>query len=144
MVLNSLPVSVAGNAYADDAVLAARHGALHDDDVQILVNADAESGTYMRGSVDQDRMNELLNSLHDCVRSSQGQHVQLSADAKYLRTNLDQLQTNKNELNTQIMDTESIDPAEAITEMSWAQYCYNAALRIGTNILSQSLIDYMS
>ncbi len=111
---------------------------------QILVNADAESGAYMRGSVDQDRMNELLNSLHDCVRSSQGQHVQLSADAKYLRTNLDQLQTNKNELNTQIMDTESIDPAEAITEMSWAQYCYNAALRIGTNILSQSLIDYMS
>jgi flagellar hook-associated protein 3 FlgL len=41
------------------------------------------------------------------------------------------------------MDTESMDPAEAITEMTWAQYCYNAALRIGTNILSQSLIDYL-
>ena len=47
------------------------------------------------------------------------------------------------QLNEQITDTEAQDPAEAITEMVWAQYCYNAALRIGTQILSQSLIDYL-
>jgi flagellar hook-associated protein 3 FlgL len=71
-------------------------------------------------------------------------HVKLSADANYIKTNLKQLETNRAELNEQIMDTESMDAAEAITEMTWAQYCYNAALRIGTNLLSQSLIDYLS
>ena len=54
------------------------------------------------------------------------------------------LQTVKDELDNQIVDTEDLDMAEAITSMTWAQYCYNAALRIGTNILSQSLLDYMS
>ncbi len=110
---------------------------------EIFSRADPETGDY-ESETDKKRADELLTKLHDAVRYSQGQHVQLSADAKYLRTNLEQLKTNKDELNTQIMDTESMDAAEAITEMSWAQYCYNAALRIGTNILSNSLIDYMS
>lgn len=108
----------------------------------IFHNADPESGEYASED-DRERAHELLDKLHDAVRSAQGQHVQLSADSKYLKTNLKQLETVKSELNEQIMDTESMDPAEAITEMTWAQYCYNAALRIGTNILSQSLIDYM-
>ena len=110
---------------------------------EIFSAADPETGNYRTGK-DEERASELLTKLHDAVRYSQGQHVQLSADAHYLRTNLEQLNTVKDELNTQIMDTESMDAAEAITEMSWAQYCYNAALRIGTNILSNSLIDYMS
>ena len=78
------------------------------------------------------------------MRNAQDQHTQLSADAKYLKTNLEQLKLNKSELDSQIVDTEDMDMAEAITNMNWAQYCYNAALRIGTNLLSQSLIDYMN
>lgn len=109
---------------------------------EIFSRADPDTGDY-RGSADKERADKLLNALHDSVRDAQGQHVQLDAQAKYLKTNLEQLKTNKNELNEQIMETESMDPAEAITEMTWAQYCYNAALRIGTQILSQSLIDYM-
>ena len=38
---------------------------------------------------------------------------------------------------------EQVDLAEAITDFSWEQYCYNAALKIGNQLLSQSLIDYM-
>ena len=49
-----------------------------------------------------------------------------------------------NELNEQILEIEQVDMADAITEFSWAQYCYNAALKVGNSILSQSLIDYMS
>lgn len=108
----------------------------------IFYRADPESGDYASDE-DRERASVLLDKIHDGIRSAQGQHVQLSADAKYLKTNLKQLETVKSELNEQIMDTESMDPAEAITEMTWAQYCYNAALRIGTNILSQSLIDYL-
>lgn len=102
-----------------------------------------DDGHFTRGG-DGDRANELLDKLQASLRSAQDQQSQLSADSKYLRTNLKQLETNKAELDQQIVDTEDLDMAEAITEMTWAQYCYNAALRIGTNILSQSLIDYMS
>lgn len=109
----------------------------------ILSRADPDSGAFA-SDADDARADELLNALHDAVRDAQDQHVQLDARAKYLKTNLEQLTATKEQLNEQIMETESMDPAEAITEMTWAQYCYNAALRIGTNILSQSLIDYMN
>ena len=32
------------------------------------------------------------------------------------------------------------DLADAITSFSWAQYCYNAALKMGNSILSESLM----
>ncbi len=108
----------------------------------IFARADEDTGEY-QSPEDEKRADELLNVIHETVRAAQGEHVQLDADAKYLRTNLEQLKTNKSELNEQIMETEGMDAAEAITEMTWAQYCYNAALRIGTQILSQSLIDYL-
>lgn len=37
----------------------------------------------------------------------------------------------------------NINPAEAIMNYSWAQYSYNTALKIGTSILSPSLLDFM-
>ena len=110
----------------------------------IYSNADPETGDYANGATDEKRVNDLVGKLHNAIRYSQDQHTQLSADAKYLKTNLNQLETVQDELNQQIVDTEDLDMAEAITNMTWAQYCYNAALRIGNNILSQSLIDYMS
>ena len=109
----------------------------------IFTNADAETGDY-KGENDSERADELLGKIREAIRNAQGEHVKLSADATYLKSNLKQLDTNKALLNEQIMDTESMDAAEAITEMTWAQYCYNAALRIGSNLLSQSLIDYLS
>ena len=111
---------------------------------EIFKNSDIETGSYANGEKDRTRADELLDLLHKTIRASQDQHTQLSADAKYLQTNLKQLETNKSELDKQIVDVEDLDMAEAISNMNWAQYCYNAALRIGTNILSQSLIDYMS
>ena len=110
---------------------------------EIYSRTDPETGNYTQAG-DAERAEELLNKVHETIRYSQGQHVQLNADAKYLNTNLKQLQQTKDELDNQIVDAEDKDMAEASTEMTWAQYCYNAALRIGTNILSQSLIDYMS
>ena len=64
--------------------------------------------------------------------------------ATFLKTNEDRLESMDDSLNEQITNVEDIDPAEAITALMWAQYSYNAALRIGTSILSQSLIDYMN
>lgn len=110
---------------------------------EIYSRADPDTGEY-NNVEDRGRADELVNRLHNAIDYSQGQHVQLDANAKYLRTNLSQLETNKAELDKQIVDTEDKEMGDAITEMTWAKYCYDAALRIGTNILSQSLLDYMS
>lgn len=108
----------------------------------IFANADPDTGKYANES-DKDRAYELYNKLHDAINNAQKTHVKLSTDANYIKTNLTQLENTKLQLNEQIEETEQGDPAAAITEMSWAQYCYNAALRIGNEILSQSLFDYM-
>lgn len=108
----------------------------------IFCRADANTGSY-KSDGDAERASELLDELQAAVRYSQGQHVQLSADSQYLRANLDQLRGNKERLDEQIVDTEDMEMADAITQMTWTQYCYNAALRIGNELLSQSLLDYM-
>ena len=92
----------------------------------------------------QERASVLTKKVREGISHMIEQHTQLSAKVDYLNSNVEQLEATKDQLNEQILDIEQIDAADAITQMSWAQYCYNAALRIGTNILSQSLIDYMS
>ena len=70
--------------------------------------------------------------------------VELDAQSVYLKTSESRLTTQKSDLNLQVLDLEQVDLAEAITDFSWDQYCYNAALKIGNQLLSQSLIDYMN
>ena len=47
-------------------------------------------------------------------------------------------------LSQQFMALEDADPAAAITEYMFARYCYDAALKVGNSVLSQSLMDYMN
>jgi len=68
----------------------------------------------------------------------------LDGRTAYLETSSNRLSLLATNLNEQILNIEQIDLASAITDFSWAQYCYNAALKVGNGILSQSLIDYMN
>ena len=110
---------------------------------QIFNRCDRETGAYASPE-DEERASILTGKVRDGISYMIEQHTKLSASVTYLKTNVEQLTLSRDQLDEQIMDVEQIDPAMAISAMSWAQYCYNAALRIGTNILSQSLIDYMS
>ena len=69
--------------------------------------------------------------------------VDMDARSKFLLTNKERLETQEKNINEEILDVEQIDLAQAITQFSWDQYCYNAALKVGNQLLSQSLIDYM-
>ena len=53
------------------------------------------------------------------------------------------LRNYRSNLGTQLDNVVNIDMADAITQYSWAQYAYNAALKVGTSILSPSFIDFM-
>ena len=68
----------------------------------------------------------------------------IGTQTNFLKTTKDRLEDQQINLTEQFDNVVNVDMAEAITEFSWAQYAYNAALKIGTNILTPSFIDFMS
>jgi flagellar hook-associated protein 3 FlgL len=92
---------------------------------------------------DAEEFNGLINKLEDASSSFKSNLVQLDTKASFLSDNSTRLLTAADTINEQFLDIEQCELADAITSFSWAQYCYNAALKVGNSILSQSLIDYM-
>lgn len=109
----------------------------------ILKNCSAEDGAYNPPSDEAVavRINDKLKGTMDELTNK---WTNLDGQAKYLKANKEQLTDTANTLNEQILSLEQVNMADAITDFSWAQYCYNSALKVGNSILSQSLIDYMN
>lgn len=92
----------------------------------------------------QAKADRLLDKLNAAQKHTTEKYVELDAKSAFLRSNSDRLSTEVTNLNEQVLDVEQINLADAITQLSWDNMCYNAALKIGTQLLSQSLIDYMN
>lgn len=69
--------------------------------------------------------------------------TELGTKTEFLTTTKDRLETSEINLATQIDNVVNVDMAEAIMNFSWAQYAYNASLKVGNNILTPSFIDFM-
>lgn len=114
---------------------------------ELAHNADPDTGAYSEDEAEAtaaaDRANVLTKKIRSALGRASEAHVELDAECTYLKSNQKQLETTEDTLQAQRENLEAIDPADAITDMLWAQYCYNAALRIGNDVLSQSLLDYM-
>ena len=91
----------------------------------------------------EEKANRLLNKFKNSREACVEKWDELDAKSVFLVTNQERLETQLTDTNTQILDVFQVDLADAIISLSWQQYCYNAALRIGNQLLSQSLIDYM-
>lgn len=92
----------------------------------------------------QAKADRLLDKLNAAQEHTTEKYVELDAKSAFLKANSSRLSTEVTNLNEQVLDVEQINLADAITQLSWDQMCYNAALKIGTQLLSQSLIDYMN
>lgn len=68
----------------------------------------------------------------------------LGTKAKFLENTHNLLTETSQILNEQISNLDFCDPAEAITNLMWSQYTYNATLKVGNTLLSNSFIDFMS
>lgn len=110
----------------------------------IWSKADPDSGALADPVNDPARIEALEHKLQEGLNQLHERYVSLDTQAAFVKTNQTRLEGLDDTLNEQIVDMEDIDPVDAITTLMWAQYSYNAALRIGTNLLSQSLIDYMN
>lgn len=109
----------------------------------IFARCDVESGNYA-SDADKEAATRLTGKLQTALSDVTVKQVDLDVSSKTLTTNTSRLTSLKDTLNEQILSLEQVEAADAITSLTWAQYCYNAALKIGTSLLSQSLIDYMN
>lgn len=109
----------------------------------IFSRCDSETGEYETAE-DQETATRLLDKINAAHEKTTERYVELDTRAQFLQTNSARLTDQETALNEQILSLEQIDMADAITEFSWQQYCYNAALKIGNQLLGQTLIDYMN
>ncbi len=92
---------------------------------------------------DEAKYKELLEAF-DGARSLLADNLTaIGTRTNFLENTKERLEDQQLNLTEQYDNVVNVDMAEAITEFSWAQYAYNAALKIGTNILSPSFIDFM-
>ncbi|MDR1769259.1 MAG: hypothetical protein LBS02_01300 [Hungatella sp.] len=92
---------------------------------------------------DTEAYGKLMNKFKDLGTKVLNEVTNLGVKSEFLNTTKDRLENNDISLQEQMLKVEGMDPAAAITDYMWNQYAYNAALKVGTSILSPSFIDFM-
>jgi len=90
-----------------------------------------------------DEFDRLVGKLEDASDEFKTQFTNQSAGVEKLENNSELLKENVYSLKEQYSNLEDVNMADAISSFIWAEYCYNAALKVGNSILSQSLMDYL-
>lgn len=90
-----------------------------------------------------DEFHRLVGKLETASSEFKTQFTNQSAATTKLEGNIELLEDNVYNLKEQYSNLEDVNMADAITSFIWAEYCYNAALKVGNSILSQSLMDYL-
>lgn len=109
----------------------------------LLRRCDPDSGDWA-STADKEEFSRLAKKFEDAASQLTDKHTEMDTQAAFIKSNQEQLKANTDTLQEQILGIEQVDLADAITSFSWAQYCYNASLKVGNSILSQSLMDYMN
>lgn len=115
---------------------------------EIYSNCDPTTGRFS-DDVDENRRLEaeadrLLDKFQAATDRTNASYVDIETKAHYLQQNESRLKLQGDYLQEERANIENVDLADAITQFSWDYYCYSAALKVGTQLLSQSLIDYMN
>ena len=110
---------------------------------KLLKNCAGENGDFATPQ-DEEEFRRLSGKFETALSTFTSKYTELDARASFLKDNHKQLEQNSYTLQEQIHTLEQVDPADAIMAYSWAQYSYNAALKVGNSILSQSLMDYIN
>lgn len=106
----------------------------------IAANAPQE-GKWDKATYDE--FDRLVGKLEDASDEFKTQFTNQSAGTEKLKNNYDLLEDNVYNLKEQYSNLEDVNMADAISSLLWAEYCYNAALKVGNSVLSQSLMDYL-
>lgn len=110
---------------------------------QILQRCDVTTGEF-KNDEDKLRFQALFQEFEESTSSFRERWTEMDTQSGFLRDNSELLQGTADSLKEQYMELEDADPAAAISDLMFARYCYDAALKVGNSILSQSLMDYMN
>ncbi|KXL52079.1 flagellar hook-associated protein FlgL [Anaerotignum neopropionicum] len=94
--------------------------------------------------IDGDTLDALSKQFSDSKSKLTDFLTALGTKSNFLESTKTRLEDNKITLNEKIVAVENVDLEAAITDYAWAQFAYNAALKVGNGILSQSFIDFMN
>ena len=112
---------------------------------QNIVNLLGEmANEFEKDPIDSEKLDSLSKQFTDAKSNLTDFVTSLGTKSTFLETTQTRLEDNLTTLNTKIVAVENVDLAAAISDYSWAQYAYNAALKVGNSILSQSFIDFMN
>lgn len=109
---------------------------------EILQRCSNEDGKFSED--DEDEYVALAKQFEDQKDLYIQRLTELDTETGFLRDNSLLLTDTADSLSQQFMAMEDVDPAAAITDYMFARYCYDAALKVGNSVLSQSLMDYMN
>lgn len=93
--------------------------------------------TYEGYAMYWDEFTDGANKLRD-------QYAALGTKTQLLTATKERLENEKLAIQTQYDDAVGIEPAEAIMNYSWANYAYNSALKVGTSLITPSLLDFIN
>ncbi len=96
-----------------------------------------------RSNYDHEEVMVLTQAYYSGMSDITIELTQMGADEKFMDNNLERLEDIQFNLAKKQNSVEFMDEAEAITHFEQTQYSYRAALQIGSQILSQSFLDYM-
>lgn len=111
---------------------------------KILQRCDKSSGDFRPGTDDEVRLQALFQEFENSTSAFRERWTEMDTQSGFLRDNSELLTDTKDSLQQQYMELEDADPAAAISDFMFARYCYDAALKVGNSVLSQSLMDYMN
>lgn len=110
---------------------------------QILQRCNKDDGRWASDE-DQFRFKALVDEFEDGCSAFRERWTEMDTQSGFLRDNSELLTDTADSLKQQYMELEDADPAAAISDFMFARYCYDAALKVGNSVLSQSLMDYMN
>lgn len=109
----------------------------------IILLAGQMADALEKEPIDRDLCNALWNQFKAGREELQNQFARVGTKAQLLENTLTRLNTESDNIQEQYQDAIGIEPALAITNESYAKYSYDAALKIGTSLLGNSLLDFM-
>lgn len=92
---------------------------------------------------DSSEYEKLWKEFHGRTSDVTDMMANIGNKTQLLQSTKDRLEDLDLSLASQLDSVVNINPADAIMQLSWSQFAYNSALRIGNNIISPSLLDFM-
>ena len=119
---------------------------LNNSPVALVGKAVIASDNYIGGGSREDfssALGTVMDTMTDTEHSVSTVYSDLGNKYSLLESTEEKLTTIKLALTEQYKEKMGADPYEAITEMFSYQQSYNAALRVGSNMMSSSLFDFV-